>query len=69
MREVSDELASDRLLGVVADVTSEEDTERYYAAAIERFGRVDGLHANAGIAEPGPTWPRPASTRMTARWR
>jgi NAD(P)-dependent dehydrogenase (short-subunit alcohol dehydrogenase family) len=51
----SDELASDRLVGLVADVSSEEETERYYAAAIERFGRVDGLHANAGIAEPGPT--------------
>lgn len=55
VRAVSDELASDRLLGVVADVTSEQDTERYYGAALERFGRVDGLHANAGIAEPGPT--------------
>jgi len=52
---VSDELAGDRALGIVADVSSEEDTERYYEAAIDRFGRVDGLHANAGIAEPGPT--------------
>ena len=45
----------ERLLGVVADVSSEEETERYFEAALERFGRVDGLHANAGIAEPGPT--------------
>jgi 3alpha(or 20beta)-hydroxysteroid dehydrogenase len=51
----ADELASDRLLGLVADVSSEDDTERYFAATVERFGRVDGLHANAGIAEPGPT--------------
>ena len=55
VRALSDELASDRLLGIVADVTSEAETERYYAAAIQRFGRVDGLHANAGIAEPGPS--------------
>lgn len=55
VRALSEELASDRLLAVVADVTSEDDTERYYAAAVERFGRVDGLHANAGISEPGPT--------------
>ena len=48
-------LADDRLLGVVADVSTEEGTERYLSAALERFGRVDGLHANAGIAEPGPT--------------
>src|SRR5439155_9782313 len=27
----------------------------YFSAALERFGRVDGLHANAGIADPGPT--------------
>lgn len=54
VRAASDELASDRLLGLVADVSSEEDTEAYYAEAIERFGRVDALHANAGIAEPGP---------------
>jgi NAD(P)-dependent dehydrogenase (short-subunit alcohol dehydrogenase family) len=50
-----EELADDRLLGVTADVSSEDGSERYFAAAVGRFGRVDGLHANAGIAEPGPT--------------
>lgn len=55
VRAATDELASDRLLGVVADVSNEADTERYYEAAVDRFGRVDGLFANAGIAEPGPT--------------
>jgi len=54
-RAARDELASDRLLAVVADVSTEDGTEHYYAAAIERFGRLDGLFANAGIAEPGPT--------------
>ena len=53
--EASEKLASDRVLGLVADVSSEADTEDYYLATIERFGRVDGLHANAGIAEPGPS--------------
>jgi NAD(P)-dependent dehydrogenase (short-subunit alcohol dehydrogenase family) len=43
------------MLGVVGDASSEEGTEAYYAAALERFGRVDGLFANAGIAEPGPS--------------
>jgi len=51
----SEEFAGERMLGVTADVSTEEGTETYYAAAIERFGRVDGLFANAGIAEPGPT--------------
>ena len=55
VRAARDELASDRLLGVVADVSTEDGTESYFAAAVERFGRLDGLFANAGIAEPGPT--------------
>jgi NAD(P)-dependent dehydrogenase (short-subunit alcohol dehydrogenase family) len=46
------ELADPRVLGVAADVSTEDGTEEYFAAAIRRFGRVDGLHANAGIAEP-----------------
>jgi NAD(P)-dependent dehydrogenase (short-subunit alcohol dehydrogenase family) len=49
------ELGEERLLGVVADVSSEPGTDANVTAALERFGRVDGLHANAGIAEPGPT--------------
>ena len=49
------DLGEDRLLGIVADVSTEAGTERYFTAALERFGRVDGLHANAGIAEPGKT--------------
>jgi NAD(P)-dependent dehydrogenase (short-subunit alcohol dehydrogenase family) len=55
VRSAETELGRDRLLGVVADVSTEEGTELYYSAALEHFGRVDGLHANAGIAEPGPT--------------
>src|SRR5919201_7046274 len=53
--EACEALGDERLLGVAADVSSEVDTERYFGAALDRFGRVDGLHANAGIAEPGPT--------------
>lgn len=47
--------SDERVLGVAADVSTESGTEHYFASALERFGRVDGLHANAGIAEPGPT--------------
>jgi NAD(P)-dependent dehydrogenase (short-subunit alcohol dehydrogenase family) len=36
-------------LAVTADVSSEEDVARYMAAAVERFGRVDLHHLNAGI--------------------
>lgn len=36
-------------VGVAADVSSEEDVESYHRAALDRFGRIDGVHLNAGI--------------------
>jgi NAD(P)-dependent dehydrogenase (short-subunit alcohol dehydrogenase family) len=44
-------------LAVAADVAREDDVERYLAAAVERFGRVDLHHLNAGI--PGTLAPLP----------
>jgi NAD(P)-dependent dehydrogenase (short-subunit alcohol dehydrogenase family) len=44
-------------VAVTADVSREEDVERYLAAAVEQFGRVDLHHLNAGI--PGPLDPLP----------
>jgi NAD(P)-dependent dehydrogenase (short-subunit alcohol dehydrogenase family) len=46
---VASSLASDGL-AVTADVSLEPDVERYAAAAVERFGRIDLHHLNAGIA-------------------
>jgi NAD(P)-dependent dehydrogenase (short-subunit alcohol dehydrogenase family) len=37
-------------LAVAADVSLEEDVERYMGSALERFGRVDLHHLNAGVA-------------------
>jgi NAD(P)-dependent dehydrogenase (short-subunit alcohol dehydrogenase family) len=37
---------------VAADVSQEADVDRYTAAAVERFGRIDLVHLNAGV--PGP---------------
>jgi NAD(P)-dependent dehydrogenase (short-subunit alcohol dehydrogenase family) len=37
-------------LGVTADVSTEAGVEQYHEAAIERFGRIDAYHLNAGIA-------------------
>jgi NAD(P)-dependent dehydrogenase (short-subunit alcohol dehydrogenase family) len=37
-------------LVVQADVSREEDVARYMTAALERFGRVDLHHLNAGVA-------------------
>ncbi|GAA5156047.1 glucose 1-dehydrogenase [Amycolatopsis dongchuanensis] len=39
-------------LAVGADVSREEDVERYVQAALERFGRIDLHHLNAGITGP-----------------
>lgn len=41
--------ASDRVLTVKADVTSEEDVKRYVDAAIKQFGKIDVFFNNAGI--------------------
>ena len=38
----------DRCVGVRADVSSADDVQRYVTLAIERFGRLDGAHLNAG---------------------
>ena len=37
-------------LAVGADVSSEDGVDAYMAAAVERFGRIDLYHLNAGIA-------------------
>jgi NAD(P)-dependent dehydrogenase (short-subunit alcohol dehydrogenase family) len=45
----------DAAIAVEADVSREADVERYLAAAVERFGRVDLHHLNAGIpGSPAP---------------
>jgi NAD(P)-dependent dehydrogenase (short-subunit alcohol dehydrogenase family) len=40
----------DGALGVVADVSTEDGVAAYDAAAVDRFGRIDLYHLNAGIA-------------------
>lgn len=40
-----------RAVGVVADVTSAEDTERVFETAVKEFGTLDILINNAGIGE------------------
>lgn len=46
LRETADELGA---VGIVADVTSEDDVQRTFAQAIEALGRVDVLVNNAGL--------------------
>ena len=42
----------ERVVALPGDVSAEADVERYFAAVVERFGRVDALHNNAGIEGP-----------------
>lgn len=48
------ELGPTSALGVVGDVTSAADVGRLVGATVQRFGRIDALFANAGIAEFRP---------------
>ncbi|WP_209125661.1 SDR family NAD(P)-dependent oxidoreductase [Alkalihalobacillus sp. BA299] len=42
---------SDRLLPIAADLTKEDDVEKVFLMAIEKFKRIDGLINIAGIAQ------------------
>ncbi|MBV9952330.1 MAG: SDR family oxidoreductase [Acidimicrobiia bacterium] len=44
----------DRLLGLAADITDAEAVGAVVAAAVERFGRLDGVVHAAGVAGGGP---------------
>jgi NAD(P)-dependent dehydrogenase (short-subunit alcohol dehydrogenase family) len=49
LEQVAAELGDDAL-ALTADVSSAEDVERYSAAALERFGRIDLAMLNAGVS-------------------
>ncbi len=60
-------------LGVVTDVSSAEDVDNLVAQAVAKFGRIDLLFNNAGIAAPAApideidieTWERVISVNVT----
>ena len=47
------EAAGGHAVGIDADVRSEQDMERLVRTAVDTFGRIDVMFANAGIPEPG----------------
>jgi NAD(P)-dependent dehydrogenase (short-subunit alcohol dehydrogenase family) len=55
--QVARELGGEAL-AVTADVATEEGVDAYMAAALERFGRVDLYHLNAGIGGTLAPYPR-----------
>lgn len=66
-----------RALAVMADVTDTSRVEAAFAEARERFGRVDVVVANAGIAPPATTieaidpdaWERVVEVNLLGVWR
>ena len=59
------ESAGARAMFIKADVTRESDARRMLEAAREKFGRLDILHNNAGIADGPPGFPAAAAEQ----WR
>jgi len=58
LERVGDDLtaAGCQSLGVVADVTSQDQVESMVQQAIDRFGRLDLLINNAGLSDRGRSW-------------
>lgn len=56
-QRLADSFNDPGVLAVVADVTTPEGNQRWLDASIERFGRIDLLHNNAGIeGRIAPIW-------------
>jgi NAD(P)-dependent dehydrogenase (short-subunit alcohol dehydrogenase family) len=53
LRALEAELTTDAAAAVIADVTSLEEMEAAVAHGLQRFGRLDAVVANAGIASYG----------------
>lgn len=60
------DIGADRAIGLAADVTDRGALQRAVAATVERFGGVDVVVANAGIAPRGATF-RAMSTESFER--
>ncbi|MBW8825399.1 MAG: SDR family oxidoreductase [Acidobacteria bacterium] len=53
-KEAADLIQSEggKAVGLKADVTSQDDMDLLVKTAVDNFGRLDAMHANAGVAEP-----------------
>src|SRR5688572_478614 len=62
-------VGADKASYVAADITQPEQAERYVTAAVERYGGVDILLANAGVegvVQPIPDYPVDVFDRVMA---
>ena len=62
---ISEAGATDRMLGVQTDVADPTAVSALFAAAVEKFGRVDLLFNNAGLGAPGV----PLEELTVEQWR
>jgi NAD(P)-dependent dehydrogenase (short-subunit alcohol dehydrogenase family) len=69
LRGAVDALGESHASSVCADVTSDDDTQRYVKMAVERYGRIDIYLANAGVEgniKPIPDYPIEVFDRVIA---
>ncbi len=65
---VSQTSSPDRVHGIQVDVRSEDDAQRMTAETLDRFGRLDGLVAAAGILRKRGTSPKPLIKVTLDEW-
>jgi len=69
LRSAVDAIGGNQISSICADVTSDDDTQRYVNTAVERYGRIDIYLANAGIEgnmKPIPDYPIDVFDRVIA---
>ena len=69
LRSAVDAIGRNQISSITADVTSDDDTQRYVQAAVDRYGRLDIYLANAGIEgkmKPIPDYPIDVFDRVIA---
>ena len=69
LREVAQSIGEDKASYTVADVTQPDQTQAYIDAAVNRWGGIDALLANAGIEgtlSPIPDYPVEVFDRVMA---
>ena len=76
LEKVAQELGPESAAAFEADVTDPDALERAVDGAVERFGGIDAVMANAGIAAPGPVraidpaaWERTIEINLVGVWR
>ncbi len=68
LKNVAARIGGESSIAVTGDVTKKSDMEAAVAAGVERFGRLDALINNAGIAVRGPLTTMPQELMEQGLW-